>query len=67
MMTRAQHATVERLSLAHVGEPLAIRDGFTDEHIDVTAEGGKCWAVSAEGVLREQGPNHSIHWKEVNA
>lgn len=61
-MNRLQGCAVERLSLDHDGERLAIREGFADHHVDVTLPSGRCWTVSEEGVPHRTHPNHSIDW-----
>jgi len=63
MTTREQDHFIERMAL-RCGR-VAVRDGFADKHIDVTADDGECWNVSAEGVARQVLGNFSIRWTEI--
>ena len=62
MTTREQDTFIETAALEH--GRVAVRDGFADQHIDVTVDTGLCWNVSAEGVARRVGPNFSITWSD---
>lgn len=62
MTSRAQDDFIERVALEH--GRVAVRDGFLDGHVDVTAPTGRCWSVDEAGVptLNRVG-NFSINWR----
>lgn len=62
MTTRAQDATIDRLALKH--GRVAVRDGYQDGHVVVTAPSGSCWKLSEDGVPTPDGYNISINWNE---
>lgn len=64
-MNRLQEATIERLAEQH--GRVAVRDGYTDREIRVTAPSGEHWLVSEDGIARNDKPNFSIDWHALSA
>lgn len=63
MTNRLQDATIDRLALER--GRVAVRDGFADGHVDVTAPSGACWRVLEDGTAHKQpGGNYSINWND---
>lgn len=60
-MSREQEHAIEELATMY--GRLGVRDGFADQHIDVTAPSGRCWNINEDGVARIVQPNFSIHWR----
>jgi hypothetical protein len=62
MTTRAQDETIDRIATHHGN--VAVRDGFADEHCDVTTDTGMCFRVTPEGVATQARANYSIDWRQ---
>jgi hypothetical protein len=60
-MTRQQEATIDRLALER--GRVAVKAGFDDQCVRVTAETGAHWIVTPDGTPTKQRANHSrINW-----
>ena len=61
-MTRQQQDTLDLLALTH--GRVAVRDGYADRAIRVTAPGGAHWIIGESGTARDAGVNHTTRWNE---